>query len=71
MIADLSACLRPAQQAKDWRRMISALDALALIEQRQGNTEAAKKLLADAIGFAKKADLRAERKDLKKKLDRL
>lgn len=63
--------LRPIQEAKDWRKMCSALDNLAGIEERQGNNEVAKKLLADAMGFAKQAGLKEERKALKKRLERL
>ena len=67
----LRKCLRPAQQRKDWPKMITALDALAGIEVNQGHPQVAQKLLTDAIGFAKKANNREARKDLKKKLDRL
>ncbi|MBN2799315.1 MAG: hypothetical protein JXX28_09235 [Deltaproteobacteria bacterium] len=63
--------LRPAQKANDWPKMVVSLDALANIEQRQGRIQVASKLLTDAIGFAKKGNLRDARKDLKKKLDRL
>jgi hypothetical protein len=51
--------------------MCSALDNLAGIEERQGNKEVAKKLLADAMGFAKQAGLKEERKALKKRLEHL
>jgi len=61
--------LRPMQEAKDWPKMCSALDALANIEERQGNKAVAKKLLTDAIGFAKQANLKEQRKQLKKRLD--
>lgn len=61
--------LRPMQEAKDWPKMCSALDALANIEERQGNKAVAKKLLTDAIGFAKQANLKEQRKALKKRLD--
>lgn len=63
--------LRPAQKAKDWTKMVVSLDALANIEHRQGRPQVASKLLTDAMGFAKKGNLREARKDLKKKLDRL
>jgi tetratricopeptide (TPR) repeat protein len=61
--------LRPAQAVKDWRRMVSALENLATIEEKQGNGETAKKLLADAIGFAEKGDLKEERRTLRRRLD--
>ncbi len=67
--AALRSGLRPAQRAKDWRRLVSALDTLAQIEEKQGNAPVAKKLLADAIGFAEKAQLREERKTLRRRLD--
>lgn len=63
--------LRPIQEAKDWRKMVSALENLALLEERTGKPEVAKKLLADAIGFAKRANLKDERKVLRKKLEEL
>ncbi len=63
--------LRPIQEAKDWRKMCSALDNLAGIEEKQGNKDVAKKLLADAMGFAKQAGLKEERKALKKRLENI
>ncbi|MEZ4317029.1 MAG: hypothetical protein R3F61_05985 [Myxococcota bacterium] len=67
----LQAGLKPAQDAKDWRKTCSALENLATIEQQQGNKAQAIKFLNDALGFAKSADLREERKSLRKKLDAL
>ncbi|MCB9691553.1 MAG: tetratricopeptide repeat protein [Alphaproteobacteria bacterium] len=69
--ASLNAGLKPARDAKDWRKLCSALENLATIEQQQGNREVARKLLGDAIETAKSADLRDERRDLRKKLDAL
>jgi tetratricopeptide (TPR) repeat protein len=63
--------LGPAQQAKDWRKMVSSLDNLATIEEKQGNADVARKFLSDAIGFAKQAELREERKNLKRRLKSL
>jgi tetratricopeptide (TPR) repeat protein len=60
--------LGPAQQAKDWRKMVAALSTLATIEEKQGNSDIAKKFLSDAIDFAKQANLREERKNLKRRL---
>lgn len=65
----LGTGLRFMQEAKDWRKMCSALEALATIEERGGNVTLAKKLLTDAMGFAQQGDLREERKSLRKKLD--
>ncbi|MEQ1502681.1 MAG: tetratricopeptide repeat protein [Myxococcota bacterium] len=61
--------LKHIQEAKDWRKMCSALEQLATIEERAGNLEVAKKLLNDAVLFAQQGDLREERKNLRKKLD--
>ena len=63
--------LGPAQQAKDWRKMVSSLDNLASIEEKQGNADVARKFLSDAIDFAKQAELREERKNLKRRLKAL
>jgi tetratricopeptide (TPR) repeat protein len=67
----LRSCLRPTQQAKDWKRMVTALEQLAGLEIKRGSTNDAKKLLADAIVFAERANLREERKALRRKLDQL
>jgi tetratricopeptide (TPR) repeat protein len=63
--------LGPAQQAKDWRKMVSSLDNLATIEEKQGNDDVARKFLNDAIDFAKQADLKEERKSLQRRLKAL
>lgn len=63
--------LKPIQDAQDWRKMCSALENLAVVEERLGRIDVAKKLLADAIGFAKRANLKDERKALRKRLDAL
>jgi hypothetical protein len=67
----LQTSLRYLQEGKDWRKMCSALEQLAAIEERSGNAEVAKKLLNDAVNFASQADLREERKNLRKKLEAL
>ena len=67
----LGASLKLLQDAKDWRKMCSALELLSSIEERSGNQDLAKKLLTDAINFAQQADLREERKTLRKKLEQL
>jgi tetratricopeptide (TPR) repeat protein len=67
----LRASLRPAQQAKDWKRMVSALDQLAGVEVARGDKTAAKKYLTDAIAFAEKGNLREERRSLRQKLTQI
>lgn len=67
----LRACLRPTQQAKDWKRMVNALEQLSGLESKRGNTNDAKKLLSDAIVFAERAGLKEERKTLRRKLEAL
>lgn len=64
----LTRGLKPAQEAKDWRKMCSALENLATIEVQMGNNETAKKHLNEAINYAKQANLREEGKTLRKKL---
>lgn len=66
--ASLRAGIKPTQDAKDWRKMCSVLENLATIEQSQGNMDQAKKLLNDALNFAKQANLREEDKELRRKL---
>lgn len=67
----LRASLRPAQQAKDWKRMVTALDQLAGVEVQRGDKNAAKKYLTDAIAFAEKGNLREERRNLRQKLTQI
>jgi tetratricopeptide (TPR) repeat protein len=57
--------------ARDWRKLVSALDNLSSVESRSGNLDAAKKLLTDAIAVAKANDLKEERRALRKKLDQI
>lgn len=67
----LRSGLRPAQAVNDFRRMVSSLEALAGIEEKQGNVEVAKKYLSDAVSFAEKGNMKEERKNLRRKLDDL
>jgi tetratricopeptide (TPR) repeat protein len=60
-----------AETAKDWRKLCSTLENLATIEKADGNVPAAKEALTKAIEFAKQANLKDERKGLRKKLDAL
>jgi tetratricopeptide (TPR) repeat protein len=63
--------LEPLQEAKDWRKMCATHDGLAAVEQHSGNVEGAKRHLNAAIEFAKQANLKDERRALRKKLDAL
>ncbi len=67
--ASLRTGLRPLQEAKDWTKLCSSLENLAEIERQEGNPDVARQLLTDAIGFAKQANLKDARKELRKKLD--
>jgi len=67
----LREAVRLLNAARDFRKLVSALDNLAAVEARAGNNEGAKKLLSDAIGVAKNADLKDERRALRKRLDQL
>ncbi len=69
--ASLRKALRPLQKAGDTAKMVSAMDHLAAIENQAGNTQVARKLLADAVKFAAKANLKREAKELKKRLKAL
>ena len=60
-----------AEKAQDWRKLCSSLENLAAIEQADGDIPAAKESLAQAIEYAKKANLKDERKGLQKKLNAL
>lgn len=65
----LRRSLQPLQAARDARKLVTALDQLAAIEHRRGDAETAKKLLNDAINIARQADLKDEKKALKKRLE--
>ncbi len=67
----LREAIKLLNTAKDWRKLVSALDNLSAVESRVGNTDVAKKLLGDAIGVAKSADMKDERRALRKRLDQL
>jgi len=64
----LQSGLEPAEKANDWAKMVSALDMLAGIEEKQGDIEAAKGLLNDALGYATKANMKDQRKTIRKRL---
>lgn len=65
----LRRSIKPLQAAREVPKIVSALDQLAAIEHRGGNTAAAKKLLEDAIGLARDNNMKEQRKALKKRLD--
>lgn len=67
----LQAGIKPMQDARDYRKLCSALESLSQIEVRLGNKEAAKRHLTDALQFAQQGDLKEERKNLKKQLESL
>jgi len=67
----LRKALRPLQKAGDTGKMVSAMDHLAAIEHQAGNTQVARKLLADAVKFAMKANMKKEARELKKRLKQL
>jgi tetratricopeptide (TPR) repeat protein len=67
----LQTGLEPAEKANDLAKMISALDMLAGIEEKQGHTEAARVLLNDALDRAQKANMKDARKTIRKRLDSL
>lgn len=67
----LRKALRPLQKAGDTGKMVSAMDHLAAIEHQAGNTQVARKLLADAVKFAAKANMKNEARELKKRLKQL
>lgn len=67
----LRKALRPLQKAGDMQKMISAMDHLSSIEQAAGNSQVARKLLADAYKFAAKGNLKKEARELKKRIKAL
>jgi tetratricopeptide (TPR) repeat protein len=67
----LRKALRPLQKAGDTGKMVSAMDHLAALEHQAGNTQVARKLLADAMKFAVKANMKNEARELKKRLKQI
>jgi tetratricopeptide (TPR) repeat protein len=68
---NLMESLPLSQAAKDWRKVMSALEALATLSVERGNKDAAKQQLEQAIAAADAGGLKEERKGLKRKLDEL
>ncbi|HMV67282.1 MAG TPA: hypothetical protein PKA64_10560 [Myxococcota bacterium] len=67
----LRASLRPLQAAGDHRKLVTALDQLAMLEHRAGNAGNAKKLLEQAMTVADTADMKDEKREIKRRLESL
>ena len=65
----LKEALRHGQATKAWRVVMVASEHLADMESERGDKAAAARLLQDALKAAEAADLREERKGLRRKLD--
>ncbi len=65
------ACLGPAAQARDARKLVVARAELGDIAAQQGDTAKAKRFLTAAMEEAEKAQLKEERKQIKRKLESL
>ena len=67
----LKAGLRHAEQAKDWKKVVGANEALADLEIARGQAANARVLLDRALKAADKGDLKDLRKGLRRKLEQL
>jgi len=67
----LQAAIEPLKAAKDHRKHVSALEQLAGLEEQEGHGSEAKALLTEALALATAADLKDERKSIRKRLDAL
>jgi tetratricopeptide (TPR) repeat protein len=67
----LRASLRPLQAAGETRKLVTALDQLAALEHRAGNAGNAKKLLEQAVTIADNAEMKDEKRELKRRLESL
>ncbi len=65
------ACLGPAAQARDARKLVIARAELGDIAAQQGDKEKAKRFLTAAMEEAERAQLKEERKQIKRKLESL
>ncbi|MFH1467082.1 MAG: hypothetical protein ABIO70_22050 [Pseudomonadota bacterium] len=65
------ACLEPATQSKDLRKLVVARAELGDIAQRAGDVAAAKRYLKQALEDAERGELKEERKQIKRKLEAL
>jgi tetratricopeptide (TPR) repeat protein len=68
---NLMESLPLSQAAKDWRKVMAALETLATLSIERGNKDAAKQQLEQAIAAADAGGLKEERKGLRRKLDEL
>jgi len=66
-----TAALSALAEAKDVRKLCSTHDGLATVAQKKGNKDGAREHLNAAIQLAQQANLKDERKALRKKLDSL
>ncbi len=65
------ACLGPAAQARDARKLVVARAELGDIAAQQGDKDKAKRFLQAAMEEAERAQLKEERKQIKRKLESL
>jgi tetratricopeptide (TPR) repeat protein len=65
------ACLGPAAQGRDVRKLVIARAELGDIAVQQGDVAKAKRYLSAALEEAERAQLKEERKQIKRKLDSL
>ncbi len=65
------ACLGPAAQARDQRKLVVARVELGDIAAQQGDKDKARRYYKAALGEAEQAQLKEERKAVKRKLDGL
>jgi tetratricopeptide (TPR) repeat protein len=65
----LREALGHARTTKDWRRVMEASEHLADLAMEGGDKPAAAKLLQDALNAAETANLKEERKGLRRRLD--
>ena len=67
----LEACIAPATQARDWRKVLTANSTLASVAEQRGNAGAARARLSAAVKAAEAGGLKEERKQLRRRLDQL
>lgn len=67
----LKASLKPAEGAKDWRKVLAASEHLADLDIARGNKDSARAHLDRALKAADRGDLKDLRKGLRRKLEAL
>lgn len=65
------ACLGPATQAKDWRKLTAIHQQLGIFEEERGDLHAARGHLQQALKAAETGNLKEERKGIRRKLETL